>query len=556
MSGVRRVRSLALPVLAVLAASAFASPAAAAPLPALIGQTATEFNSGHATSAGGCECTLAQFGETVGPFSPSYVVPYDGVIVASGVYVGDSIEPTDTVRVQTVHRTGSVNGTVSSEGASHSIVGSTHKAVATFYERIPAHAGDVLAARFHVNPFIEETPFFFKTSAPGDETLKAAEAAAGGQLLAGIAVAERRLNLEAEIEPDEDGDGYGDVSQDLCPGSPLATSACSGTLFGSDLQGGRTSLSCGSCMRVQTTINGASTAAPFNGVVVRWRVLNGTNGSYRARVVSLNGIEGAFTKYRVLRSAEPQTVTSPTGSLGAKISSFPTRLPIQAGQFVALSGGGSTGFQASAGTSTNVQTNEPANDGNIATGETHNGTVLYDADIEPDVDGDGYGDVTQDSCPTSAAVHEGPCPSPPSDGGSGGGGSGGSGPVVPIGNLPGKPAPSISSLTLKPKSFLAKPLGAVAARGRTGTTIHLTLSGKATVTLAIEAKQGRRFKTVTKVVKSLNPGKRTIAFNGQYRHAGKLVDLSPGTYRLSVIAKSAGVTGPVARTSFIVLPPT
>jgi hypothetical protein len=35
-----------------------------------------------------------------------------------------------------------------------------------------------------------------------------------------------RLNLSAVWEPDADGDGYGDVSQDACPESKLAQAAC------------------------------------------------------------------------------------------------------------------------------------------------------------------------------------------------------------------------------------------------------------------------------------------------------------------------------------------
>jgi hypothetical protein len=36
--------------------------------------------------------------------------------------------------------------------------------------------------------------------------------------------------------------------------------------------------------------------------------------------------------------------------------------------------------------------------------------------IEPDADGDHYGDQTQDSCPSSPAVHKGPCPDADGDG--------------------------------------------------------------------------------------------------------------------------------------------
>ena len=91
-----------------------------------------------------------------------------------------------------------------------------------------------------------------------------------------------RVNIEAVLEPDDDGDGYGDASQDLCPGLPTATAACSGALFGSNLQGERSvpPAGCGGggCMRIQKTIGGASTAAPFDGVVVRWRVLDAETG--------------------------------------------------------------------------------------------------------------------------------------------------------------------------------------------------------------------------------------------------------------------------------------
>ena len=43
----------------------------------------------------------------------------------------------------------------------------------------------------------------------------------GTNLLAG-----KRVNISAVLEPDVDGDGYGDVSQDLCPQSKLAQAAC------------------------------------------------------------------------------------------------------------------------------------------------------------------------------------------------------------------------------------------------------------------------------------------------------------------------------------------
>lgn len=554
----------------VLAAALFGAPAAAAPPPVHLGQVGSEFTTAYATAAGGCECTVAQFGDA-GPAANAYAIPYDGVITASAFYLGQEIEAGNTVQVQTAHRTGATSGTVASEGTVHGLLGLTPNAVHTFTERVPARAGDVLAARFHSSYYILTTPYFFKTAAPSDLAAVGAATAAGGSFTAAGSAAERRLNLEAVLEPDEDHDGYGDASQDLCPGAPIATGACSGSLYGSDLQGERSVAppACG-CMEVQTSIGGASTAAPSAGVVVRWRVLNAQSGSYTLRVVSFvpGSSGGMYRAYRVLHSSATESVTAPVGPLFSKIYSFPTRLPIPAGAYLAL-GGRTFGFQASGGSATYSQVDD-VGDGLVGVGETHNGTYLYDADIEPDVDGDGYGDVTQDSCPTSAAVHEGPCPAgstpggeatpTPGDSGQTPTGNGqaqaGTGPGPSASAPPGPARPArIESLAVKPRSFQVKPLGTVRARGHWGTAVKLSLSAAATVTLAIEARHGRRFHVVTSLSTKAAAGRNSVRLGGRYRHAGKLTELTPGTYRLTAAVKSAAGTGPVKRTTFTVLPP-
>jgi hypothetical protein len=540
----------------VAAAVLCVAPAAAAPLPVHLGQAASSFNIEGATNAGGCQCTVAQFHD-VGPTSASYTIPFNGVIVASGFYIGNSVDPVDspTAQVQTVHVTGASTGSVVSEGETHSLLGLPKNTVDSFYERLPAHAGDVLAARFHNSGFIQATPFFFKSAATGDSTEGFAPTAAGGSLSSGTATAERRLNLETILEPDEDGDGYGDVSQDLCPASPIAVSACSGTLFGSDLQGPRsTSLpNCGSggCMRIQTSVGGVSTAAPVNGVVVRWRVLNGDAGPFRVRVVTFNAGSsgGMFRSYNVIRSSAVENVAARTGLFSA-ISSFPTRLPIPAGGYVALAGATRTeAFQQSSGAATYSSVDE-VGDGLGASGETHNGTVLYDADIEPDVDGDGYGDVSQDSCPTDATVHEGPCPSTGGGTGSGGGGASGSSTLTGGRGSGAAAAPKIKSLAVKPRSFRAKPVDGAVARGAMGTKFKLDISAqvKSKVTLTI-VKNGKRLWTLAK---QLGPGPASVSYNGRYRKHGKVAALAPGSYVLMARVAGSGVT---KQTTFTVLPP-
>jgi hypothetical protein len=556
---VRLIRLLAGAVLLpiVLAAALFAASAAAAPLPVLVGQVGSASNTGSATASGGCDCTVVQMHEA-SPTSKSYVFPYDGVIVSSGTYVGNYVEPTDTdtVQVQTVHKTGATTGTVFSEGAAHHLLGLPKNTVDRFYDRLPAHAGDVLAARFHDSGFIESTPFFFKATATGDEVEVSTPTAAGGSLSGSSLVAERRVNLEAVLEPDEDHDGYGDASQDLCPGSPIATSACSGSLFGTDLQGERSAPPAAclpSCLYVQTALGGVSTAASSPGVIVRWRVLNSSSGVYRIHVLTDNpgGSGGAFHAYHVLGTSETGNVSAPTDSAFSKISSFPTRMPIPAGAYVGLTvpGGTVPGFQASAGGQAKYsRTEAPISGVTGVVGESHNGAILYDADIEPDVDGDGYGDVTQDSCPISASVHEGLCPAAPAAAGAG---------KAPIASMHGNRTqlPKIGSLAVKPKSFHAKPLGRVTAGGSWGTKVKLSLSSAAIVTLAIEARHGRRFHVVTRLTKKAAAGRTSVAFSGQYRLAGKLTDLRPGTYRLTASAKTSAGTGPVKRTTFTILPP-
>lgn len=560
---VRLVRSLAGVVLLsiALAAALLAAPAAAVPLPVLVGQVGSGSTTGLATSTGGCICTVAQMHEA-SPASKSYVFPYDGVIVSSGTYVGNYVEPsdTDTVQVQTVHRTGATTGTVVSAGTAHHLLGLPTNTVDRFYDRLPAQAGNVLAARFHDSGFIESTPFFFKATASGDEVEVSTPTAAGGSLSGSSLVPERRVNLEAVLEPDEDHDGYGDASQDLCPGSPIATSACSGSLFGAALQGERSAppAACSSsCLYVQTALGGASTATFSPGVIVRWRVLNGSSGAYRINVLTDNpgGSGGAFHAYHVLGFSETVTVTAPTNAAFSQISSFPTRMPIPAGAYVGLTvpGGSVPGFQSSAGGQAKYSRTEAPFPGITGVvGESHNGAILYDADIEPDVDGDGYGDITQDSCPTSASVHVGPCPAAVAGGGAAAGA--GKAPIASTHSNRAQP-PTIGSLAVKPKSFRAKPLGRVTAGGKSGTKVKLTLSSAATVTLAIEARQGRRFHVVTRLTKKAAAGRTSVGFSGQYRLHGKLTDLPAGTYRLTASAKTGAGAGPVKRTTFTVLPP-
>jgi len=363
------------------------------------------------SEAGGCECVAIQFGTD--PTAPTgYAIPSDGVITKTQFYIGEFTDGVseEWVRAGTYRRAGA-NATETARGAKHPVNGLA-KGLHEYLERIPAAAGDLLGARYRIGGPLDATPRGIETGKPADETGFFVGEPSLGSPFPASPFTSFRANVAAVLEPDDDSDEYGDSSQDLCLGSPIGAGACSGALLGSNLQGERDFVgNCAlftDCLRVQTQLNGSSTAAPFDGVVVRWRVLNGKTGNYAVKVLSPNG-GGSYT---VLRSSASESVTAPASPAFSQISSFPTRLPIPAGDYVGLvvPNGLTQGFQASPGGASKYAQASDGGEGATIAGVSLNGTILYDADVEPDADHDGYGDVTQDSCPQASSVHDGTCP--------------------------------------------------------------------------------------------------------------------------------------------------
>ena len=136
-------------------------------------------------------------------------------------------------------------------------------------------------------------------------------------------------------------------------------------------------------------------------MVVRWRV-NGASGPLALRVLrAAVGFNHTFVSTSGL--ATPAT----TG-----VATFPTRQPINAGDHVGIEVGPSSKVSSSApspaGASAAVWPATP--DGSAAAPlVTGDAVFAYNADVEPDADGDGFGDETQDQCPANAST-PGPCP--------------------------------------------------------------------------------------------------------------------------------------------------
>ena len=363
------------------------------------------------STEGGCTlCSVVQLSNSAAPHT--YVFPADGVLTTSRFYVGSVSEVPDFAQARVFRKTGGSNATVVAEGQKHLLNGLS-AGLHAYYERIPGEAGDVIGARFDTTPNVNGTPHIFATASGLDEAgfLSTPANPEVGDPFTSAPIANRRVNVAATFEPDEDGDGYGDTSQDLCPGAPAAISACSGTLLGSRLQGPYEShAGCGySCLRVQMTVDGESTASPFDGVVVRWRVLVAP-GDYRIRVIEPTG----GSTYSILRSSAIEEVGAP---LFTTMRTFDTRLRIPAGGYVGLAPQPFTSqpFREAAPDSIYRQVNDTGDgsSGDFAFyGPPQVGEILYDADVEPDADADGFGDVTQDACSTDGST-QGECPQSP-----------------------------------------------------------------------------------------------------------------------------------------------
>lgn len=195
--------------------------------------------------------------------------------------------------------------------------------------------------------------------------------------------------------------------------------AIAATTIGSNLAGSATvGRVCNpSCTFAQSALPPSSQAAggvlaPHDGVVVRWRIKTGGGGTVQeARTVRLRITRPGSSDTRTGAGAGPFTV-APSN----QISTYDVRLPIQAGDALGLDccADGETYVLASTATAVTLNWNPALVDGapaRLGSPFPPPRELLINADIEPDADHDGFGDETQDQCPTDAST-AGVCPPP------------------------------------------------------------------------------------------------------------------------------------------------
>lgn len=174
------------------------------------------------------------------------------------------------------------------------------------------------------------------------------------------------------------------------------------------------------CSFVHLPGSGFTAAAPSNGVITRWRFRAACciEAQTVDRTATLKVFQQTFnfppySSARAVRSG-PAFVVPAGGVVGADaIVDVPVRVRIDAGEVVGVNSEYPLGFNGFGGAQM-IYWQPALSDGQEGYNNL-NGALSMNVDVEPDADGDGYGDETQDCQPSDPASHEscGPPPSPP-----------------------------------------------------------------------------------------------------------------------------------------------
>jgi hypothetical protein len=182
-----------------------------------------------------------------------------------------------------------------------------------------------------------------------------------------------------------------------------APSASAATDFGA-LCTPTTAISNVTLVQFQAAPGSAPLTAPVSGVLTKWKSSFPAPGSFaqKMKILRPTGVPNQF-----------QTVAEDSRSLGAGENVFEVRLPIKAGDRLGLYGITPAGALACSGKAGDVtaEFKGDATTGSANTFTPIGGTIAVPVAgvIEPDADGDGFGDETQDKCPQSASFQS-ECP--------------------------------------------------------------------------------------------------------------------------------------------------
>jgi hypothetical protein len=481
------------------------------------------------SAAFNCGSTFTFAQASTGSAGPSYEVPGDGILTSWSI--NTTSETDQKARLVVVHPL---------TGSTYAVVGTTaiQDLPASFLvDRLPArirvHAGDRLA----LSPDPEGTFMSLSGVHCAFPTSDASDVVRSGSNPVGSTVdlpgpsANERLNLAATVEPDADSDGFGDESQDACPSDGAAHVApCSAgpTTIGQTFE---PTVVCDQGTQVPTGVSwGNSYTVPGAGVLTSWHVQAPSGGRTDPMKFKILREAGALHLYTVIAESPLLNIS------GGGIQSFPLRVTVQPGDRIGLYSDGNVGYCGSF-TASLSDTFDYLFNTDLPLGTTNafnSGNVLFRHDVaatlEPDRDGDGFGDITQDLCPSDPTRQA--CP-------------------------PAELAAVISKLRQSASRWrMGKKLPSISRKRRVpvGTTFTFTLDKAATARLVFsQAKPGRkvRGKCVpatrrnrkgrrcrrTAVAGTLrlaaHAGVNRVRFQGRLSRAKRL---KPGRYTLAITA--------------------
>ena len=178
----------------------------------------------------------------------------------------------------------------------------------------------------------------------------------------------------------------------LLSATPASAATKIGKIFTPD-QGASNGLT----MLQSATASDASYIVPNDGVITSWSFAPDQDGATVKLKVARANDDGTYT---IIGESDPQTVQG-------NPQSFPTRVPVKAGDIIGLSttsGRSFTyNFQATADVA-QIASGDQAVGSNTKYSSVQGFRVDVAASIEPDVDGDGFGDETQDQCTTDPTL--------------------------------------------------------------------------------------------------------------------------------------------------------
>jgi hypothetical protein len=154
-----------------------------------------------------------------GSGGPSYIAPVNGVITSFTHQANGAAGQVRALVLADVPSSG--NKLIAAKSAKMTVVVNT---VNTFGTQLPIKAGQHLALWYSTNLMacltVGITGDSSAASAPFDADVNTVFAPTG------VFVGSYRPNIAAAFEPDADGDGFGDFTQDACPQSALTTAVC------------------------------------------------------------------------------------------------------------------------------------------------------------------------------------------------------------------------------------------------------------------------------------------------------------------------------------------